>query len=234
MLLLADQGEPPAQRVLRLPGIDHLARLGPNWRTSTIEVQSRRWAHVFDEEAEAAYADLKASEDYVRLGALGSVDIGVVTGANKYFVVSNERLRSLGLPAKYTLPIIERSRDVPGLRVKRGETRKLLMLNGTASSDFAVQAYLAEGVRQGIPDGYKCGKRRLWYEVPLPRQRPHAFLPYMVNSGPRLIVSSGEWSTNLLHGVTLEKPDTAWALAVAMLSSVTQLRSKAERTAGAS
>lgn len=229
LLLLADQGEPPAERVLRLSGIEELAKLPLSWRSATTPVRDRRWARSFDEDAEAAYAELQASTEFERLGDISSIDIGVVTGANHYFVLSEANRAVLRLPREYTLPIVERARDVAGMRIRPGEARRLLILPREASFDPAIASYLDEGVRQGIDRRYKCANRRLWHEVPLPRRKPQFFLPYMLHSAVRLIVARGEWSSNLLHGITLtSRSHVVRALAVGALSSATQLSAELE------
>jgi hypothetical protein len=117
LLLLADQGEPPDQRVLRIRTIDDLQRLEPDWRNQTREVQGRIWAHVFDEEAESLHAELQSSGSSVRLGSIASVDIGVVTGSNEFFVLPAGRMKELGIPDRFGAAIVERARDAKTLRV---------------------------------------------------------------------------------------------------------------------
>jgi hypothetical protein len=121
------------------------------------------------------------------LSELATVDIGVVTGANAYFVLSPSEAEAKGLPREYLTGIVERPRDVPGLLVGPAETSLLLLVpQGDPPIHPAVAKYLRDGRENGVPNGYKCRVRKFWYSVPLPRKRPQAFLPYMTGDAPRL------------------------------------------------
>jgi adenine-specific DNA-methyltransferase len=230
VLLLASNDGPPGINVVRVAdvaGLDslNLPSLGNGHRPGD------RWSTSINPEADTTYRALVASSAVQRLSELATVDIGVVTGANAYFVLSRSEAEAKGLPAEYLTEIVERPRDVPGLSVKPGETSLLLLVpQGDPPLHPAVAKYLREGKKNGVPNGYKCRVRKFWYSVPLPRKRPQAFLPYMTGDAPRLIVNEqSSWSTNLLHGVTLQ--ETAFdvrALSAAMLSSTTLLSAEVE------
>lgn len=233
VLLLADDGEPPAQRVLELPSIEALESLPAGWRATTVAVPNRRAARILDEDIEAIYGSMKSSKKFIELGKLASVDIGVVTGRNRYFIVSPARRQELGIPHRFTLPIIERVRDIRGLRVRHREAKRLLVMTRDAARHPAVDAYLKTDDAADTKKGYKCSRRDPWHLVPLPRAVPDALLPYMIHTSPRLIVADGHWSTNLVHGVKLNPGVSVRALAVAMMSTATHFSMEMEgRTYG--
>jgi hypothetical protein len=120
---------------------------------------------------------------------------------------------------------------VRGLTVRDDELRLLLLIPpGVAPDDASLGRYLRAGKKKRVHQGYKCRVRRYWYSVPIPKKKPHAFLPYMTGDVPRLIVNhSGALSTNLLHGLTLrdDAPD-ARAVSAAMLGSVTAFSAEVE------
>ena len=230
VLLLASRDGPPGINTVRvadaagLEAVD-FAALREGRRPG------ERWSTSINAEADATYRVLAASRDLQRLSDVATVDIGVVTGANAYFVLSQSEAEVAGLPGEYLTPIVERPRDVPGLSVEAAETSRLLLVPpGDPPTHAAVARYLGAGEARGISNGYKCRVRKFWFSVPLPKKRPQAFLPYMTGDGPRLIVNlQGSWSTNLLHGVTLREnaPDVR-ALSAAMLSSATLLSAEVE------
>lgn len=188
-----------------------------------------RWSSSVDAEAHSLYEREAACAGARRLGDFATVDIGVVTGANAFFILTPEEAHTRHLPDAALLPIVRSAAATPGLVATKGTTERLLRLPDGVPGKAAA-GYLAEGERQGIPGGYKCRTRRSWYRVPLPRARPQAFLPYMHHHVPRLIVNRARaWSTNLLHGVHLGPgaPD-ARALSAAMLSSLTLLSAEIE------
>jgi len=177
------------------------------------------------------YEEVIASGVALPLGAIASVDIGFVSGANDFFILSHEDAERHGIPADVLTPTLRRPGDVPGLLASEADIRLLLDLAGRRElSDEHLLAYLKQGEASGITLRYKCRVRRPWYAVPLPRSRPDAFIPYMSHLGPRLVVNDvGAWSSNLLHGVTLGLlAPPARALAAAMTSSLTLLSAEIE------
>lgn len=231
VLLLASDDRSEGLNVIRVADKQALRALEDVRGGSSSAGSPDRWSAAVDDRAGRAYKAAKEAGLGQPLGAFASVDIGFVTGANAFFVLSPEDAAARGLPAAVLTTAIRRPRDVPGLIVHEDELSLLLDLAGTeAHLDPATAAYIQEGEESGVADRYKCRVRRPWYAVPLPRRRPDAFIPYMSSRAPRLIVnSSGAWSTNLLHGVALSA-DAAppEALAVAMTSSLTLLSAEVE------
>jgi hypothetical protein len=189
-----------------------------------------RWSSAMDPAASRVYTDAVASHGASRLGDFASVDIGLVTGADAFFMLSEAEARERGLPCEVLSRAVRRPRDVPGLEATAGELSWLLDLTGREDLDPATLRYLAEGVVRGVPAGYKCRMRRPWFGVPIPKQRPDAFIPYMAHLGPRLIVNRlAARNTNLLHGVALGRgAPPVRALAVAMCGSLTLLSAEIE------
>lgn len=232
VLLLASNDDERGLRVVRVPDERTLETLDIGADADrTTAATPRRWSASVDAAASRVYEDLRASNAAIPLGAFASVDIGFVSGANDFFILSCEEAARRGLPPDVLTPTMRRPGDIPGLLASGGDVRLLLDLAGRpAPSDDRLLAYLQEGEASNISARYKCRVRRPWYAVPLPRSKPDAFLPYMSHHGPRLIVNDvGARSSNLLHGVTLGLLAPApRALAVAMMSSQTLLSAEIE------
>jgi adenine-specific DNA-methyltransferase len=174
---------------------------------------------------------LLAAPGVRRVGQIASVDIGVVTGADKFFILDAAEARRRRLPSSSLTPILRTMSNAPGLRLRPDETRRLLILPAEpAPRSKAVLKYLEDGKELKIHERYKARTRKPWYRVPLPRTRPDAFLPYMNHHAPRLVVNSERaWSTNLIHGVKLKAgAPSVRALSAAMLSSMTMLSAEIE------
>lgn len=230
VLLLASHDDDHGIRVIRLRDERALveAELAPliDQRRGT----DARWSASVDLDAGRVYEDALTELRPIRLGEIASVDIGFVSGANDYFVLSPDRAQELRLPASVLLPTLRRPSDVPGLVTRDDEVHLLLNLNGEPILDRAIRNYLAYGESIGISQRYKPRSRKRWYAVHLPTRRANAFLPYMSHHGPRVIVNGhNARSTNLLHGVSFgpEAPPPE-ALAVAMASSLTLLSAEIE------
>lgn len=231
VLLLASDDAMSGLQIIRVRDESALAALDlPSLAGGASEHSAARWSSAMDPGASQVYADAVAAHGASCLGEFASVDIGFVTGANAFFMLSEGAAREHGLPREVLSPAVCRPRDVPGLEATSGELSWLLDLAGREDLDTATLSYLAEGVERGVSAGYKCRVRKPWYAVPIPKQRPDAFIPYMAHLGPRLIVNGlGARNTNLLHGVALGRgAPPVRALAVAMCGSLTMLSAEIE------
>lgn len=230
VLLLASNDGPPGLQVVRVGDAAALATTDIAALKGGNGHHAGRWSAAVHADSGEVYQRALQDHAVQRLGDIASVDIGFVTGANDFFVLSADEAQARGLPASVLSPAVRRPRDVPGLTVTPHDLSWLLDLAGQDEPPDPVRKYLVEGERLGVSERYKCRVRKPWYVVPLPRQRPDAFIPYMSHLGPRLIVNDlGARSTNLLHGVSLSSGSpTARTLAVAMCSSLTLLSAEIE------
>lgn len=174
VLLLASNDDEAGMRLVRLHDASELAvvdlRAPDQW---VRRGASDRWSSALDEDFERVYANLVASGQAVRLSTLASVDIGVVTGKNEFFILDRESATRLGLPAAALTPIVSRPGSIPGLEVRPDETDLLLDLRGrSVPIEGALKRCLEEGEASGASAGYKTRTRRPWYGVPLPKVRP--------------------------------------------------------------
>lgn len=229
VLLLASDDGPAGFRVIRAPDVRSLSTL--DLAATPISAHtSARWSGLVDADAGDIYREATTSGLGRPLGVSAHVDIGFVSGANDFFILTAQRARDLRLPDDVLRAVVRRPSDVPGLTVRNGEAQYLVDLSRHTQLDEPTHAYILAGELQGFHQRYKCRSRSPWYAVPLPKRKPDAFLPYMHHLGPRLIVNPGGLrNSNLLHGVAL-KPGAApaEAIAVAMSSSLTLLSAEIE------
>ena len=108
VLLLASQDGANGLRVVRvrdeiaLADLD-LTRLGPGGGS-----HDRRWSAEVDAEAGEIYRAATNRYSTQRFGAIGSVDIGFVTGANDFFVLGADEARHRGLRKEFLAPAVRR------------------------------------------------------------------------------------------------------------------------------
>jgi adenine-specific DNA-methyltransferase len=146
----------------------------------------------------------------VPLGDIGKANIGFVSGANEYFVVTPEEAARWRLPETSLRPALIRARHIPGLQItsadisqvrSQGE-RCLLWLPGERLSQ-AEKTYVRRGEELGYARRYKCRVRSPWYRVP-GVTTPDAFLTYMSDVVPRLCLNRAQVvSSNTLHNIRL-------------------------------
>lgn len=203
--------------------------------------------HVEDAIDRAAGAGLA-----VTLGDLADVRIGIVTGANPFFVIDQERADECGLPDEVLRPILAKFAMVPGAELTcddladAREAGARLLLVDSNHSDLEVRGsplrdYLASFPRAKRHANRTFTKRDLWHR-PDDGRPPDAFFPYMYQHGPRIILNAvPTTSTNTIHRVYFKKleedlapgalkaraslSDRGWmrACAVSILSTFSQL-----------
>jgi adenine-specific DNA-methyltransferase len=181
------------------------------------------------------YERLSAEPSVNALGSLATVDIGVVTGANDFFIRSRSELKALRLDPKLFRTAISRATDIEGARFSKRDVKELdargrptaLLVAGGANPRAleTVESLIRAGEKDKLHKRYKCRIREPWYALRLPKRgAPDAFLTYMNNAFPRLVVNeAGALSTNTIHNVSLLNGDSATALAVAFYNSLTLL-----------
>ncbi len=166
-----------------------------------------------------------------RFGQLGCVDVGVVTGNNPFFVLTDEQVRLRKL-SDYTLPLVGRTAQLPGLLYteedwqgnrQNGVLCHLLNLPAVPFEALpdAVQHYVKSGEALETHLGFKCRNRKLWYIVPT-LWPPHAFLFRQIHGYPKLVENrTAATSTDTIHRVRYHQPEHAAQISLAFLNSMT-------------
>ena len=165
-----------------------------------------------------------------RLGDLADVDVGIVTGRNSFFVVSEEQAQQLGARS-LALDVVGRTSALKSIRFTDEDMRryaashpsKLLNLSGLERERFpsALDAYVKQGEAAGVHTGYKCRIRDRWFDVPSTGV-PDAFLFRQIHTAPLLAVNrAGATSTDTVHRVRVYGGVDRDRLAGAMVNSLT-------------
>lgn len=186
----------------------------------TIRHDHEKWLKYFLTEREITFMRaLRAADITANLSDHASVDVGVVTGKNEFFVLTSAQVSELGLE-NYTAPLVSRSVHLKGARVNKADWRSmsaagdrvhLLNLAPTSSTKpfGALARYIRFGERNAVHKGYKCSIRAPWYAVPAV-WTPDAFLFRQIYDFPRVVLNqAGATSTDTIHRLTCkaEKPE---------------------------
>lgn len=197
---------------------------------------------LVEPEAIEAYDRIVTGAGVIRLGDVAVPQIGVVTGNNGFFILSEEERRERQLPRDAFQSVVRRLAHLPGLRATDDDIRELvkdgrrtLLLAPSADSiDSALQAYLDEGEAAGVAKAQKCRTRSPWY-VPKHAEAPPAFVQCMTASWPRIVVndSAATCTNNVIRlswrpspELSIQRDDdplTWTTLALGALSSLSQL-----------
>jgi adenine-specific DNA-methyltransferase len=145
---------------------------------------------------------------------LASVDVGIVTGANKFFLVPDTVVNEFGLE-QWAHPMFGRSEHVQGLvyseRDHQANRQAGLPANflwfqerDIAQLPHKAQRYLATGLRDKLHTRYKCRVRSPWYKVPSVYASPVAMLK-RAHHFPRLVLNrANAYTTDTAYRITLK------------------------------
>jgi adenine-specific DNA methylase len=190
-----------------------LARAVPK----TVQHDQEKWLKYFLSSREIDFMRrLKLSPHVTALKTHASVDVGVVTGKNEFFVLDKSTATKHRLE-EFTLPLVSRSIHLRGARIRKSDWRSLAAadgrvhlldlarLKGTKPSR-SLASYIEHGERSGVHKGYKCSIRSPWYAVPSV-WIPDGFLFRQIYDFPRVVLNeSGATSTDTIHRLTCKGP----------------------------
>lgn len=198
----------------------------------SVEHSTAKWTQYYLSEAEIQLLRRLSRDPAIgRLGDVASVDVGVVTGKNEFFVLDGQQARDRGLEAD-VCPIVGRTAQTPGIvygaadlaRDREANVRCHLFLppaGPAAGESQAVQHYLRFGEQQQVHEGYKCRIRKHWYIVPSV-WTPDAFLFRQINRYPKLVLNAtAAMSTDTIHRVRFHSSELLQPTVAAFHNSLT-------------
>jgi len=201
-------------------------------------VEPEKWVAGSLRDPSVAILDrLKSRGLFCHLGDVGKANIGFVSGANDFFVVTPGEASTWRLPESSLRPALIRARQIPGLILTRRDLSNLiahdercLLWSPGQQLGREERAYLRHGETLGIAFRYKCRTRSPWHAVP-GVIAPEAFLTYMSDVIPRLCLNRAKAvAANTLLTIRLKNLPKALHLpfSVAFYNSATLL--SCERT----
>ena len=120
----------------------------------------------------------EAAPGWVSLEALASFRRGIATGANGFFLLSKDRVLSLGINLDRCLPCVGKASDVPGLIYRFSDFcaaanagNKLFLLNLSDPLTDSEKLYIRHGEQMSLTSRFLLANRRPWYSM---EQRPVA------------------------------------------------------------
>jgi hypothetical protein len=191
---------------------------------------------LIDQKGLSVYDKLVSGPSVIRLGGWVETRIGVVTGNNGYFILSQDERARRGINEKFFVPVIRRPAYVTGLtatdrdlRLIEKQGKDYLLLNPPPElrqMPRPLRKYIQEGEEAGVHLAWKCKCRKPWYIVPH-AYVPEAFIPCMSASWPRVMVNRSAYTctNNIIRLTWREKrPAVDWMrLALGTLSTFSQL-----------
>lgn len=203
-------GSPGSLKVLSVDTAEELSAIlkgkAPQAQDSTLP-NGRRIAP----DALQALTTLESSGQTTAFGELATPHIGIVTGANSYFIRSANELADIGVPARARVPIVSRTKWLTGLDftpadhkvvAEAGARAFLVRPTPALESSLGIQRWIESGETSGIDRRHKCAKREPWYRVDLPA-KPDAFVTSTRLGPPLLVLNRSTFRcTNALYAAT--------------------------------
>lgn len=135
-----------------------------------------KWTRALLNHAERSLFDSLSGHHQVhRFDEIAEVDVGIVTGANKFFLVRDETVSTYGL-RKFAYPMFGRSDHCPGIiyderqhieNARIGNPTNFVWITSPKSGlPRKVLEYIELGEKERLHTRYKCRVRRPWYTVP--------------------------------------------------------------------
>ena len=167
---------------------------------------------------------------------VAQVDVGIVTGANKFFLVADEIVRQFGLE-QWTHPMFGRSEHCPGViydeaqhrsnAAKGNPTNFLWLKDGGVEESLAAKSYIERGEHENLHTRYKCRIRKPWYVVPSVYSTEVGMLKRS-HETPRLILNKlRAYTTDTAYRIRI-KEGTAEQLVFSFLNPLTALSAELE------
>ena len=180
--------------------------------------------------------EIESRKDFHRFKDVATVDVGIVTGANSFFLVTDDVVKQHGL-AEWAHPMFGRSDHCPGViyddaqHARNAATGKptnfLWFKDDSVEADRKARRYISLGEEEGLHTRYKCRIRKPWYSVPSVYSTEVGMLKRSHDT-PRLILNTaGAYTTDTAYRIRA-KSGTAAQLVYGFINSLTALSAELE------
>lgn len=237
VLLLAEKGgETSGIRVVEMANLDELESFNLDDLYSAelkpMDHSTEKWTQYFLSQSEITLLrEMRARADVTSSGEILDVDVGIVTGQNKFFIVNKQQAKENQLEP-HLERIVSRSAHLEGAmfsakdwfaNVEQDYPALFFSPPDKAVDELPVpiQEYIQFGEAQEYHTGYKCRIRSMWYIVPSV-WIPDAFMLRQVHSYPKLILNTAEATcTDTIHRVRFINGVAPKVAVCAFLNSLT-------------
>lgn len=183
--------------------------------------------------------EIKEDNNVHQFKNIADVDVGLVTGANKYFLINEADVKKYGLE-KWAHPMFGRSNHCPKiiydikqhqLNINKGLPTNFIWLDVDSFDelDEKAKAYIKIGENEKYHERYKCRVREPWFKVPSVYATEIGMLK-RAHDFPRLILNKkGAYTTDTAYRISIiNKNIKSYELVFGFLNSFTALTSELE------
>ncbi|WP_139810954.1 SAM-dependent methyltransferase [Pantoea cypripedii] len=178
----------------------------------------------------------------LKIKDVADIKIGMVTGMNDFFILSQNQISDYKLDSKHFRPVVSRFSHLKGVRhtAKRhskilSENKKGLLLHISPDELYekrtSLRKYLSHVGKKERIKNRTFKKRKNWFQ-PDDGIYPDAFFSYMVHEFPRMILNHGKINcTNSIHRIFFKNSVSyklKKACCISLLSTFSQLSAELE------
>ena len=182
------------------------------------------------------FDELEARDEVHSFDDIARVDVGIVTGANKFFLVPDETVAAFALD-KYAHPMFGRSEPCPGViyddqqhaaNAKKGNPTNFLWFDDAPNKmSKRAQQYIERGEDENLHTRYKCRTRTPWFKVPSVYSTEVGMLK-RCHDTPRLILNKiGAYTTDTAYRIRTQ-PGQGERLVGCFINPLTALSAELE------
>lgn len=186
---------------------------------------------------ESVLDELSMHTDVHRFADVADVDVGIVTGANKFFLVTDTVVEQYGLQ-QWAHPMFGRSEHCPGVIYDRHQhvrnarngnpTNFIWFRDGALGLTNTAKRYIRWGETQKLQQRFKCRIRTPWYSIPVVYATEVGMLK-RAHDTPRLILNTlRAYTTDTAYRVRPKSGIPARALVSSFLNPLTALSAELE------
>lgn len=142
----------------------------------------------------------KTAFGFTEFENLAKTSIGVVTGANDFFIRKREEAEALDFNSSNLIPIYANSAEFAGFSIN-GNVPEKVLLYLTESNSTRYQDIISQGVQKKYHERAHSLNRSPWYQVKIGKT-PDAFFPYRTSYIPYLMLNNVlVQSSNSIHRI---------------------------------
>lgn len=194
---------------------------------------------LMEDSGKKVFKSIVESTNCYDLGRYMEVQIGIVTGANSFFILNQEAANTYKIPESALKQIFPKFFLCKGLSLThkdiekaRNENNPCLLINTDhMRKGSRIYKYLETFPKDLLEKTRTFEKRAIWHR-PDDGKVPDAFFPYMQNCGPRIVLNKlGLTSTNTIHRVFFKSRTRKYLqklVAISILTTFSQLSAEIE------
>lgn len=232
VLLMGTKGEGQGMRLVEVNDASDLESIPRRAMPPQIPIQNskEKWTQYFLSDDQRSLMRKALDRPRIRkFGEIASVDVGVVTGLNDFFILTRELASKLEAEP-HLQAVVARTMNLKGATFSKadwesnsaqGQPAYLLSVNQLQEFSEALNSYLKRGKDAKVDENYKLSIRDPWYVVPSVWV-PDAFMFRQIGTFARMVINGAEATcTDTIHRVKFNNKKRGKTITASFHNSIT-------------